>query len=249
MRQRDILLAIAVILLAGMSDRNLLFSSQEQQDKAEPSADLVRWDQLIASEQQEAKISLGAGYVVGGVKLEPGKYLVIHQRFAATDEEVTSFYRLLHHFGPQAVARVRCTAIEGARVGKFTIQATTKPDGTLFLYSIQFAGSNEIHSFEKGEVYLGHTYSVGGVPLERGKYVVIHRSDRDHQSDPCMFFYHTPYHAGQEAVAKVHCMPQEGPPAMEGVVVKSTLQPDGTSLVHSIQFTGSTEVHSFPSGS
>ena len=107
-----------------------------------------------------------------------------------------------------------------------------------------FAGSQE----QRSEVYLRQGYVVGGVALKAGKYVVIHRQVADHEGEACTFFYRAPYRNEKDAVAKVRCVPAEGT-AVSEFTMKSTAQSDGTSLIRSIQFAGSTEVHTLASGS
>jgi hypothetical protein len=103
-------------------------------------------------------------------------------------------------------------------------------------------------AIQRGEVRLGRGYVVGGVQLKEGQYLVIHDEAGMKTGDACTFFYRMPYHPGQQAAAKMHCTPVEGA-RVEGLTLRSTGQRDGTSLVKSLQFAGSTEVHTFPTGS
>ena len=103
-------------------------------------------------------------------------------------------------------------------------------------------------AIQRGEVRLGRGYVVGGVQLKEGQYLVIHDEAGMKTGDACTFFYRMPYHPGQEAAAKIHCTPIEGA-RVDGLTLRSTGQPNGTSVVKSLQFAGSTEVHTFPTGS
>ena len=101
---------------------------------------------------------------------------------------------------------------------------------------------------QRQEVYLGHGYSVGGVTLKEGKYMVVHKPTSEEQGKECTFFYKMPYRADKEPVVKMRCEPGSGPAAKE-FTLKSVSQPDGTSVVKSIQFPGDTEIHQFGTGS
>lgn len=102
---------------------------------------------------------------------------------------------------------------------------------------------------ERQEVFLGHAYSLGGVTLKPGKYLVVHKAQAmDHQGEACTYFYRLPFRSDKEALAKVRCTPTQGAQVNE-FTLKSTSQPDGTSVLKSIQFPGSAEVHTFGAGS
>ena len=103
-------------------------------------------------------------------------------------------------------------------------------------------------AIQRGEVRLGRGYVVGGVQLKEGQYLVIHDEAGMKTGDACTFFYRMPYHPGQQAAAKMHCTPVEGA-RVEGLTLRSTGQPNGTSVVKSLQFAGTTQVHTFPTGS
>jgi len=201
----------------------------------------VRWEQLIAPQEQRAKVYLSHGYVVGGVELEAGRYLVVHRKFV--NDEGAYFYRLPYRSGQRSAAKMRTASLEGARIKRFTVNATLQPDGTFFVRSIQFPDSTELHSFERGQVYL--PYAIGGVQLPKGNHLVVH--NRSQEGKACMFFFRMPYRPGQEAAAKAHCTPVEGE-AVKELTIRSTMQPDGSFLVRSIQFPGSMEVHTFEHG-
>ena len=111
--------------------------------------------------------------------------------------------------------------------------------------SLTLASDSDI---QRGEVRLGRGYVVGGVKLKVGPYLVIHDKAGMKTGDACTFFYRMPYHPGQEAAAKIHCTPIEGA-RVDGFTLRSTGQRNGTSVVKSLQFAGSTEVHTYPTGS
>ena len=101
---------------------------------------------------------------------------------------------------------------------------------------------------QRSEIFLRDGYVVGGVTLKAGKYVVVHRAVADHEGEACTFFYRAPLRNANEPVAKVRCVPAQGP-AVSEFRMKSTSQPDGTHIINSIQFPGSTAVHTLQSGS
>lgn len=111
--------------------------------------------------------------------------------------------------------------------------------------SLTLASDSDI---QRGEVRLGRGYVVGGVQLKEGPYLVIHDESQMKTGEACTFFYRMPYHPGQEAAAKIHCTPIEGA-RVDGLTLRSTGQPNGTSVVKSLQFAGTTQVHTFPTGS
>lgn len=104
------------------------------------------------------------------------------------------------------------------------------------------AGARE----QRQEVYLGHGYTVGGVTLKAGKYLVIHRPEAEEAGQECTYFYRMPYHSDKDAVVKLRCTPGQAA-AVKEFTLKSTSQPDGTSVVKSIQFPGTTDVHNLGS--
>ncbi len=102
---------------------------------------------------------------------------------------------------------------------------------------------------ERQEVYLGHPSSIAGVTLKPGKYLVVHKPQvMDHEGEACTYFYRLPYRSDTEPIAKARCTPTPGAQVNE-FTLKSTHQPDGTSVLKSIQFPGSAEVHTFGAGS
>ena len=96
---------------------------------------------------------------------------------------------------------------------------------------------------ERQDLTIGEGYKVGDVVLKPGKYVVIHKDQGNKESvEACTFFYRAPYYADKDAVVKLRCRPSEGKRVNE-FSMKASQQPDGTALVQSIQFRGSTEIH------
>jgi len=107
------------------------------------------------------------------------------------------------------------------------------------------AGSAE----QRSEFSFNTTFKFAGVALKPGNYVVIHREDAmKEESAECTFIYRAPYQKGKQPVAKARCTPVEGKRAKD-FVVESTQQPDGTQLINSIQFAGSTVIHNYGAGS
>ncbi len=100
---------------------------------------------------------------------------------------------------------------------------------------------------QRQEIYLGRGYSIGGVELKAGKYMVVHKPQEDAAGRECTYIYRMPYRSDKDPVVKLRCTPTEGAKVKE-FTLKSTSQPDGTSVVKSIQFPGSTEVHNLESG-
>src|ERR1035437_8114390 len=101
---------------------------------------------------------------------------------------------------------------------------------------------------QKAEVYIGRGNVVAGVALKEGNYIVIHDDAACQKGEPCTSFFKAPQRSGQAAVAKAHCSMENGA-KVDGFTLRSTAGPNGTSLVKSIQFPGSTVIHNLPSGS
>ena len=101
---------------------------------------------------------------------------------------------------------------------------------------------------QKAEVYIGRGNVVAGVTLKEGKYIVTHDDAACMKGEPCTSFFKAPQRSGQEAVVKAHCAMENGA-KVDGFTLRSTAGPNGTSLVKSIQFPGSTVIHNLPSGS
>jgi hypothetical protein len=129
MKHKALLLGIAGILLAGIAS----------------------WNLVAAAKEQRAEITVGRGYVVGGVKLDEGKYIVIHKEMSEREGEAcTFFYRMPYRADKQPVVKLRCTPTQAAAVNEFTLRSVTQPDGSSLVRSIQFPGSTEVHSFQAG---------------------------------------------------------------------------------------------------
>ena len=101
---------------------------------------------------------------------------------------------------------------------------------------------------QKQEVNFDREYSVGGVKLKPGTYILIHRNEAEKTGEACTFFYRAPYNKGKQEAAKMHCTITQGV-RTDRFVMGSTTQPDGTNVVKSFQFAGSTEVHNLGNGS
>jgi hypothetical protein len=100
---------------------------------------------------------------------------------------------------------------------------------------------------QRAEFSIARNYVVGGATLNAGKYLVIHK-DAPEEGEACTFFYRLPYSTGKEPAAKVRCTGGQAA-AAKNFTMKSVGQPDGSILVRSIQFAGSTDVHNLDSGS
>lgn len=238
------ILIATVVTIAATTGQNLF--AQSQQGTVQDINDLVPWNREVPPQTKRAKVYLGQGYVFGGVELPAGKYLVVHAKYS--DDEGIFIYRMPFHETDAPVAKQRCTAFEGPRVDKFSIQSTNQPDGTYLISSIQFPGSTEIHFTERAEIWFGHSYMLGGVELRSGRYLVVHRDDLKKRKAECLYVFRIPYHSGDEPVAKADCKSKQGQPVPE-FTIRSTSQPNGTLVIRSIQFAGGTEVHTFAPGS
>ena len=103
---------------------------------------------------------------------------------------------------------------------------------------------------EKHEVFLRNHYAVRDVVLEPGNYIVVHRHQANHEgSEPCTFFYKVPRRSvgkvrlsEKNEAAKFRCRRSEGK-AADGFILSTTRQPDGSFILRSVQFPGSTEIH------
>jgi len=106
------------------------------------------------------------------------------------------------------------------------------------------AGSSE----ERHEFSFKSNFTFAGIELKPGNYVVIHREDAmKGEGAACTFIYRAPYRKSNEPVAKARCTPVEGKRATE-FTMGSAQQPDGTQLIHSIQFAGSATIHNYGAG-
>ena len=106
------------------------------------------------------------------------------------------------------------------------------------------AGSSE----QRHEFSMNSKFTFAGVDLKPGNYVVIHKEEAMKDGSECTFIYRAPYREGKEPVAKARCTPVEGTRAKQ-FRVESTQQPDGTQVIHGIQFAGSTVLHTYSTGS
>ena len=106
------------------------------------------------------------------------------------------------------------------------------------------AGSSE----QRHEFSMNSKFTFAGVDLKPGNYVVIHREEAMKEGSECTFIYRAPYRERKEPVAKARCTAVEGTRAKQ-FKMESTQQPDGTLVVHGIQFAGSTVLHTYRPGS
>ena len=100
---------------------------------------------------------------------------------------------------------------------------------------------------QRQEFSIRSVYRLGEVALNPGNYVVIHSAQKKSEGLECTLIYKAPYYRGKEPVAKAHCVLLQGAP-VQGFTIESTRQADGSQLIHSIQFAGSTEVHNLGMG-
>ena len=128
MKKKAILLGVAGLLLAGIAS----------------------WT-VADSATQKAEVYIGRGYVVAGVALNEGKYIVTHDDAACQKgEPCTSFFRAPQRGGQEAVAKAHCAMETGAKVDGFTLRSISGPNGTSQVKSIQFPGSTDIHNLPSG---------------------------------------------------------------------------------------------------
>lgn len=98
---------------------------------------------------------------------------------------------------------------------------------------------------QRQEVILGQGYKMGDVLLKPGKYVIVHRHKGEKEGlEACTFLYRGTSLSEKDLVTSLRCKPSEAPVAKD-FILKGTRQPDGTTLVTSIQFPGSRDVHNF----
>lgn len=101
---------------------------------------------------------------------------------------------------------------------------------------------------QKAEVAIESGYTLGGVQLKAGNYLVVHKPDAMMEAGKeCTFFYRIPHVSEKDAVVKLRCTPSQGP-VVKDFTISSLRQPDGTYAIKSIQFPGSTEIHNFETG-
>ena len=109
------------------------------------------WSLLASPQDLRQEITLGHRYIIGGVKLEPGSYIVVHKSLKdRTGEECTFVYRSSASPNEGPVVKMRCTPTEGNVATEFKMEGTRAADGSSEVRSIQFAGTTEIHHLEKG---------------------------------------------------------------------------------------------------
>ena len=96
---------------------------------------------------------------------------------------------------------------------------------------------------QKVEINLMDDLKAGGVTLKAGKYLIIHQEHEAIEAgEACLFFYHPPSRSGKNEVAKFRCRPVSGEPTKE-FTIRKLGQPDGTLVLLSLQFPGSSEIH------
>jgi len=97
---------------------------------------------------------------------------------------------------------------------------------------------------QKAEVNIGKGFTLAGVQLKPGNYLVVHKPDAMAAGTECTFLYRIPRISDKEEVVKLRCTASQGPVVKE-FTLTSTRQPDGTYAINTIQFAGSTEIHSY----
>src|SRR5689334_10788830 len=128
MKTKAILLGVAGLLLVGIAS----------------------WT-VADSTTQKAEVYIGRGYIVAGVALKEGKYVVTHDDAACQKgEPCTSFFRSPQRGGQEAIAKAHCAMETAAKVDGFTLRSTSMPDGTSAVKSIQFPGSTVVHGLPSG---------------------------------------------------------------------------------------------------
>ena len=103
------------------------------------------------SSTQKAEVYIGRGYVVSGVALKEGKYIVTHDDAACQKgEPCTAFFKAPQRGGQEALVKVHCAMETGGKAEGFTLHSISGPGGTSTVKSIQFPGSTEIHNLPAG---------------------------------------------------------------------------------------------------
>lgn len=101
---------------------------------------------------------------------------------------------------------------------------------------------------QKEIVRIGSERVLGGVTLKPGTYLVVHRDLGDKEGvEPCTFVYRGTFASEKDLAVKAICRRSDGPVARQ-FTMEATRQPDGTLIVRSIQFPGSTDVHNYDNG-
>ena len=112
---------------------------------------VAAWNVAAGSSEQRHDFSMNSKFTFAGVDLKPGNYVVIHREEAMKEgAECTFIYRAPYRGGKEAVAKARCTPVEGTRAKLFRMESTQQPDGTLVIHGIQFAGSTTLHTYGTG---------------------------------------------------------------------------------------------------
>ena len=128
MKRKAILLGVAGLLLVGIASWTVADTST-----------------------QKAEVYIGRGYVVAGVALKEGKYIVVHDDAACQKGEAcTSFYKAPQRSGQEAIAKAHCAMEDGSKVDGFTLRSVSGPNGTSAVKSVQFPGSTIIHNLPTG---------------------------------------------------------------------------------------------------
>jgi hypothetical protein len=106
------------------------------------------WTLVTASINERTETYIGQGYVIGGVQLKEGNYLVIHDDAKLKEGAAcTYFYKLPLRPNSKAVAELHCVPQQASAVNSFTMTSTRQADGKRVIGSIQFPGSAEVHTF------------------------------------------------------------------------------------------------------
>jgi len=113
------------------------------------------------------------------------------------------------------------------------------------IVGLNLLADNMTQKVQKAEIVIESGYTMGGVPLKAGNYLVVHKPEGMMQAGTeCTFLYRIPHVSEKDAVVKLRCTPSQGPVVKE-FTLSSTHQPDGTYAIRSIQFPGSTEIHNY----
>ena len=101
---------------------------------------------------------------------------------------------------------------------------------------------------QKEVVRLGRDHQLGGVTLKPGTYLVIHKEMGDKQGvEACTFVYRGTSETEKDLAVKTICRRSQAE-AVKQFKIESTRQPDGSLVVHSIQFPSDNDVHNFDAG-
>ena len=101
---------------------------------------------------------------------------------------------------------------------------------------------------QKEVVRLGRDHQLGGVTLKPGTYLVVHKELGDKQGiEACTFVYRGTSETEKDLAVKTICRRSQAE-SVKQFKIESTRQPDGSLVVHSIQFPGDSDVHNFDGG-